>query len=57
MNQIILKDRIKRGAILENEITNLIKENIDIYAKTIKNVYIYSKDNKRTELDIILITA
>ena len=57
MNQIILKDRIKRGAILENEITNLIKENIDIYAKTIKNVYIYSKDKKRTEIDIILITA
>ena len=55
--ELAVKDKIQRGIALENEICRLIKENIDVYSKIIKNVYIYSKDSKKTEIDIILITA
>lgn len=55
--ELSVKDKIQRGIALENEICRLIKENIDVYTKIIKNVYIELEDNKKTEIDIILITA
>lgn len=55
--ELAVKDKIQRGIALENEICKLIKENIDVYSKIIKNVYIESSENKKTEIDIILITA
>lgn len=47
---------IEKGRVGEQIIENNINKNIDIYKKIIKNVILY-KDNKKTEVDIILITC
>jgi len=47
--------RIEKGKIGEQLIVDNIISNIDIYSKIIRNV-ILVKDNKETEVDIILIT-
>lgn len=54
-NQTYINDKIKKGIDGENNICNLIEE-IKIYHKVIRNVYIYNGDEK-TEIDIILITC
>lgn len=47
---------IEKGKIGEEIIVNHIKEQIDIYHKIIQNV-ILTKDEEKTEVDIILITC
>ncbi len=48
--------KVELGKIGEENIKNLIEENVDIYHKMISNV-ILNKNNKNTEVDIILITC
>lgn len=50
------QSNLRKGAIGENIICNLINSNIDIYYKIVRNVYIKNED-KYTEIDIILITS
>lgn len=47
---------IEKGRLGEQIIEDNIIKNIDIYKKIIKNVILY-KDDKKTEVDIILITC
>jgi len=50
------EDNLKKGLLGEENICDLINKNIDIYSKIIRNVYI-PIENKKTEIDIILITS
>lgn len=50
------QSNLRKGAIGESIICNLINSNIDVYYKIVRNVYIKNED-KYTEIDIILITS